>query len=365
MKQNPKKSRFFKIFSGLSLITLITCGTTLLATTQFGVGVDANAAAGANINLSNNSQTTTNSGLITPQEDDPVLFKTESGLEIKWGNTTITTQIGVGETTGMKGYCYFITNDGSKDYVWIIIGKATDVNTKFPVDYIASNWIDSSDYFGNERNEFMGNQYENESPAGTIIYNELVSHLDRVIGNDIVSNSEIPSGSILCLANDAVATGVWNNTNKAVTYPYDYGTAYHYNSTYSSQALGTAMNGYYTNGTFGLSNIKDKIVGVPITTTGRSGTDTWTPITETLYVYPLAGKSEEKFFYSRYLATSHGLTSFSWWLRTNTGSIYHSHGSYMEYYYPTIYYVKPDGTISSTSCGSSLSHRPAFCLSLA
>ena len=65
-------------------------------------------------------------GLITPQEDDPVLFTTDYGLDIKWGNSLIS---GTADTTtGLNGFLYIQTNDGTKNYYWCIIGQAPDMN---------------------------------------------------------------------------------------------------------------------------------------------------------------------------------------------------------------------------------------------
>ena len=76
VKQNPKKSRFFKIFSGLSLITLITC--TLLAFTPFQPPTTANTTS---------TPSTTSPLGLNPETDETILV-TEKGIEIKQHKAT-------------------------------------------------------------------------------------------------------------------------------------------------------------------------------------------------------------------------------------------------------------------------------------
>ena len=94
--------------------------------------------------------------LVTPQEDDPVLFTTEDGLEIKWGNAASlqgggketwsgsftsesTANTNIGDTHpatnntsnlssgNLSGFPYFTTTSGSTTYTWVIIGRNSNV----------------------------------------------------------------------------------------------------------------------------------------------------------------------------------------------------------------------------------------------
>ena len=101
-----KKHKFLKTFSFTSLALLMGVAGTM-----------AFAPLGASASVANASEleTTTEQGLITPKADDPVIYTTESGLEIKWGNAT--TILGGGneststvlDSGNLSGFPYFTT----------------------------------------------------------------------------------------------------------------------------------------------------------------------------------------------------------------------------------------------------------------
>ena len=367
-KQKNRTHKFTKIFAGVSLATLITCGTVL----GFAPLASTNNTINPTIaNSSAISQTLT--GLITPHEDDPIVYTTESGINIKYSLNSITTSPGFGTNSGLGGYCYFTTNDGTNDYVWVIIGKSPDVSTNYRVDYNIANWISTSEYRGSLRDEFLNNQYETASPAGELV-STIFSENEHVIGDDILSNDEIPSGCVLCLANGSVASGAFTTDGlKTASVPkINYTIAhtdYYYDSTYT-HALAVAMSGYYTNGSFGLNSVKSAIQGVSITTTGYVSSSATSSgcgglnsasRTDVLYCFPLGGNENEQFYYYDYLTQTHAKTTFNWTLRTNAGtSVYWD--SVQHYVIPQVHYINTAGELTKTSVTTSLSHRPAFCL---
>ena len=158
----------------------------------------ASVAGGDAVSSSNVGQ-----GLITPKEDDPVLFTTESGLEIKWGNTLPSTydkHLGSGNLTN---FAYFTTNDGTKTYTWVIIGASDSLTLGNDYKYSQTSLLSDKNTTGIFK-DYYDNNIFNNTPAGTAIDAEKSKQL---ILDSVVQASEIPDGCVLCLANDIIETG--------------------------------------------------------------------------------------------------------------------------------------------------------------
>ena len=107
---------------------LKSLGFASLAILMGAAGVFAFAPLGASPSVANASElettTTETGGLIVPKNDDPVIYTTESGIDIKWSNYSLTgtngNQVGLAESSGtslssgnLSGFPYFVTNDGT------------------------------------------------------------------------------------------------------------------------------------------------------------------------------------------------------------------------------------------------------------
>ena len=208
----PRK-KFLKIFAAASL-ALITCATTLLATTPFGAGT---ASAATNSNLSNNTQTTSPLGL--DPENDPVVFTTSSGIDIKYGGAGFPT--GTLESSGLSGYAY-VTMGGRN---WVIIGQSENgFSSAFAVQAYANGWATS--------------QYADiTSAAGNAMYSDLnFLAFSEVYGDipgtisytfpNVVATAELDQNELLCFCETSLtrmAFGSLPYTNSAVkTYLTDY-----------------------------------------------------------------------------------------------------------------------------------------------
>ena len=316
-----KNNKFLKVFGCLALATFMSA-TALFATAPFGTGA---ANASTNTNLSNTTQTTTNNGLITPKEDDPVLFKTKSGIEIKWGKLNSSFQIPilsgyVTKNEGLKGFPYFSSFDASIQYDWIIIGQSS-ISPVFEVP-------------------------END-PAGIIIQQECF--------HAIRATEEIPENSVLCLSNNILANG--SAVSSGYTHSYGGSSKWYVHSDYRAPLL-TTMDGYYTDSSWGIEPIKDYIMPVSLSTKGTVHSEHWSasPATSTQtvtlenkYIFPLASSTYEdnSFRWSTYLMDTEFLLSDVQWLRDGSGEskfVFNNTGQ------------------SSLKSNSSAGYRPAFCL---
>ena len=198
-----KKSKFLKPFSFASLALLMGAA-----------GVFAFAPLGANPSLASASEaieTTTEQGLITPKADDPVIYTTESGIEIKWGNApNLNNSLSEGN---LNGFPYFTTSKSGTTYTWVIIGRNTndDVFLEQITHHLFSSWkTNNSKHSGTYEHKgyyFFKDTYESTTPAGTAI-NGVVPSKSYVadvtkVTKTVVGTEEIPSGCVLAVLNKA------------------------------------------------------------------------------------------------------------------------------------------------------------------
>ena len=285
------------------------------------------------------TSSTSSTGLITPKEDDPVVFTTESGLEIKFGNLLITDLVSTSVPNGsLKGFPYITTNDGTHDYVWVVIGIGAGLD---------------------------------DSPASLAI-NES-TNFDYFIKGDILLSctSEIPAGSVLCLANDIVATGVKNTS--ACNAKYQGNTYYNYHSVFQG-TMADAFLTYYTESAFGLGSIKESIILMEnISTYGGightehvAGIGSFITDYTSNYIFTLSNGIDDSFYWGDYLFNKQNLSlSSTWWLRGGNSSSYNSGGSqWWFYHYPYCHYVDSNGEIQEMGSDSTAGYRPAFVLKI-
>lgn len=288
-------------------------------------------------------------GLITPHEDDPVIGKTENGLEIRFGNSNRQLNLSNGN---LAGFPYFTTYDttNSTYYIWVIIGQnITNNSYKSSFTIIADN---------NRADEVLATMIaEYPSAAGAAIFNEY-------IGYATYNNTEIPAGGVLCLANDIVETGTANSS-----VCIHFASAQHYNSTYVG-TMATTMDNYYTNKRFGLSKIYDKIQPVSLTTYGAVNTGNagggMRSTTETKYIFPLSSQhTSSSFIWTKYLTANQIKLSSTQWLRDGTTQEFHNNPSVA--WNAGCYgkrYIDSNGAVQSKGSGENDGYRPAFVLKL-
>ena len=369
----PRK-KFLKIFAAASL-ALITCATTLLATAPW---QNNNLVIGAENNNTLSAKPETKDGLVIVRDDDPVVYTTSSGIEIKIGeaagNATAL------PSSNLAGFPYFTTNDGTKDYTWVVIGRGTSTVyfTTAIQQFLFSTWQSNigglTANTGDSKGWYFLNQiYETISPAGSAINNDVPS---KTCVNDLVlvkSTAEIPADSILCLLNDTVGTGVANTASAAYHDNASCNKGYNYHAYYVGQ-LKTTMDDIYTNATLGLSTIKDKIKSVSITTNGLAGGTSnysvfnYSSNTVTCNIFPLSAASAFK--WSNYLTATQMKLSVNQWLRDGPSTwgctIQYSSNRCTDYSYPVKYYFNTSGeNTTAYTNNSTMAYRPAFCLSLA
>ncbi|MBO5310007.1 MAG: hypothetical protein J6A98_02240 [Clostridia bacterium] len=339
-----KKSRVFTLG-----VACFFCAITALGFVPFTSTGGATSASNSGdlAALTQSADSAPAQGLITPHEDDPVLFTTENGIEIKIGNTVgiinrdLPMSSGWGNpNSNLKKFMYFTTYDNGTPYYWTIIGQSLS-NSPFT--------------FGND-------------PASIAIQSEAMY--------PIASTNEIPAGCVLCLANDIVETGVANTDNDGSVH-YVFGQ-YSNNRAIAGYWIGTmynVMQDYYLDGTFGLRSISDHIQPAELITYGAFPGDSGSSFylsshTVSSYIFPLASTAyANSFIYSTYLTNEQIKLSSTQWLRDgdtagSSGAAYaHIDGCFTIYPYKRC--INSEGTETHLATNNSTpGYRPAFCLEI-
>ena len=276
--QNFHKNRkkFTKIFACTSL-ALITCATTLLAVNPF-------TPQTARASTQPEQQDVFN---LHP-ETDPVIYTTESGLDIK-------VSLAIDANGVFTGYTYFTMGTyGGADVNWVIIGRhsettsGTSMGSSFSSP-LANFFSNSSPVSAVNIKNWINTCYENVSPQGSAIKADMGT--DPIVvdqessyslnitlsSKEKVNDTDLEPGEVLCMSQKSV------------------GTAFHPDGAYENSALQTYMNNLF------ISNLNltddQKAIVVPKTV-----------ITNNSYSYlcclfPLAwGNSTCNFNFSSYLS---------------------------------------------------------------
>ena len=258
-------------------------------------------------------------------ENDPVIYTTESGLEIKYGGESVTDQLASGKP--LTGYPYFTMGTYNGYAVnWVIIGRNTNdtVFTDAISAHLFSTWKTnnsaSSATYENKGYYFFNNTYESTTPAGSAI-NGVVPSKSYVADvtkatKTVVGNDEVPQGCVLAISECCLGYSWFNSTSgvsQVNTLPDNpssscNGSRYRYRSDnigcsstfvfkYDSKIDGTLysnMNSLF-NSTLGLSTTqKNLIIGQKLDTIYDNGTtyymETYNTDGSSLYeFFPLAG----------------------------------------------------------------------------
>ena len=256
-----KKSKFLKPFSFASLALLMGAGGVFAF-----APLCAGAQGGALASASEMVESTTEQGLITPKADDPVIYTTESGLEIYAGQVALSKKIpaptcsGVtNPNTNLNTFPYFITQSETTIYYWTIIGQSSS---------------ESIFTFSND-------------PASKAIQAEALY--------PIISNPEIPSGCVLCLCNTIVESSTYNSNG-----------GYYGGGELSNRTACSLAN-------LGLSSLN--IQAVSVSKRVWDGTVT----TSSLKVFTLGGV-QSTFNWSTYLTSAQVKLSSNFWTGDNYSS---------------------------------------------
>lgn len=338
------KKKRLKIFAASSLAIMmgasVLCGVLVAPMNSAQATISGATASSNSANLAGAAQLGDSAqGLITPKEDDPVVYTTESGLEIKFGTSFELSN------SALKGFFYITTRSGTTEYHWIIIGQ------NFQSSTYGSGIVSGDLSLGDVIDTCF-----DDTPAGKALLKDYMRFVQY--------KTEIPTAnSVLCLSNDIVATGCYNLSVKGGSYTW-------YPSTYSgNEDIVKIMEDYYTNRNFGLSSIISKIQNVNITTktytiSGSNWNNGWHTNTISRHIYPLGCNSSSTFYWANYLTGGQIKLSSSQWLRgynrEDTAQTSGNGG-----YYRGVEIINSSGSQTFAYCNNtSIGYRPAFVLKL-
>ena len=333
-----KKRRCFSV----ACLAILLCGISI-----FG------AACSPPPKVNQNTTSTTNSESVSPfglyPEKDPIIYTTESGLDIKFGGGTLS-------NGSLSGYTYVTMANRN----WVIIGRSTSFG-KFNLWTYAQKLAKPNDSI-----------YADNTVAGNAIWNDNITK-DPIQGNYSISgtltisskevaNGEIPSGCVLVISENNITTSTF--TSLAFE---NLGTNYNGSVDYSSNvcSLRTLINGYCTSSgsSLGFTSAERALIKHQTlkTTYINTSKTTVTTTLSTQYLFPLAtGSTSQNFRIETYLSND-ALRKINnnYWLRTGENA----YSSNM--FYSRVYYVTGSGGFTHYTSSSKYGVRPAFVLSLA
>ena len=322
---------FIKKYGFTSLAFLLAC-----------TGVVAFAPLGI---TSAQEQPTTTTGLGLDPKNDPVIYTTEKGLEIKYGGFNIEASLASG---ALKGYPYFTMGSYSGNPVnWVIIGRNPNVNIFDSLQTcLFEAWKTKTN--GKYQKYFFGQIFEKKSPAGTLIdtissSKTYVKDYLEISLSSITSNTEIDSNCVLVVSEKLFNfTRVVNAVNS---------------SNYEGSSLQSYHEDLYTSA-LGLTNIQKEII-VPQTLTNiyyPSNTSTST----NQHIFAFADRGEN-FDVDTYLTSSLAIVTsaidnnnqpsagWHWYLRSGRSTLHNS--SYHVFHcIDSRNGSKNSGSINNTDC---------------
>ena len=320
---------------------LRTFSFTALALLMGAAGVFAFAPLGANPNNLANANTLSDeintkadgekikyapSPLGLDPENDPVIYTTESGLEIKYGGENVNDQIASGQP--LAGYPYFTMGTYNGYAVnWVIIGRNTNdtVFTSAITNYLFSNWKTNTNLksatYATKGYYFFNNTFETTTPAGSAI-NGVVPSKSYVADvtkatKSVVGKDEVSSGCVLAISEFVLDCSWFNATSGASSWDTQNsstnakGSRYRYIASNNSITQGYTFNYTTTGGTLytkmvnlynselGLtSEQKTLIQGQKLKTAYTNGSTHYLETSSTdgntsYYLFPLAGFKHE------------------------------------------------------------------------
>ena len=222
-----KKRKIFKTLAFSSLALVMAAG-----------GIFAFAPIGASAST---PPPTTTTGLGLDPKNDPVVYTTESGLEIKMSNAdkfsgtvTTTTNTGSKFTQDLSSFYYFTmgtfsgtiyTGEGGSTTAnykvtnepvnWIILGVGSHSNAfvESVSNYLFST-IKNNDYLFSNGEYYFDNQHETFSPAGQLIDNTISAktYIMGKVKDSIKVHTDIPKGCMLVLSEKLLGQCYFNGS---------------------------------------------------------------------------------------------------------------------------------------------------------
>ncbi|MBR3790688.1 MAG: hypothetical protein IKK20_02670 [Clostridia bacterium] len=284
---------------------------------KFSQTTPQNANNAQNGALSPQEQLLAGTGLGLDPENDPVVYTTDYGLEIKYANALT--------NTNLASYTYFEAGG----YNWVIIGYDSSV----------SSFV--GDFSGETRGDLVQGQFSqsstvDNSPAGQAIRKEMWA-----ISSSAKPNEEIGDGCVLCLAEMPVddGDGVAFNINRSD------------GNCYKDSNLQKWIDDFHINNLSYLPIISQDLKTI------YSGASSGANI-GSCFLFPLAGaNNSETFYYESYLNQSERVCGRVWGLRSGYTSSSDS-----------VYSVGTDGSVSKTNYNYYVTYmravRPAFVLKI-
>ncbi|MFQ6749907.1 MAG: hypothetical protein ACLRFR_03635 [Clostridia bacterium] len=280
-----KNRKLLKVFAAGGLAFFMGVGTLcgvliapMGATSASNAGNLASAAQSADSALTPQEQLLAGTGLGLDPENDPVVYTTDYGLEIKYANALT--------NTALAGYTYFEAGGVN----WVIIGYDSSVS-----EFVGS----FTGVMGTGANVIQGgfNQFStlDDTPAGLAIRKDMFA-----ISSEAVPDEVIGDGCVLCLAAENVGETTFNPERGM-------------GSNYQGSNLQSYINTYYDEH----QDLKRlPIVAQTLTTRYCYGTTTITDA----YLFPLAGwNAQESFYYGTYLQSQPKCSNATfWWLRSGS-----------------------------------------------
>ena len=222
-----KKSKFLKTLAFSSLAVVMAAG-----------GIFAFAPIGAS---ASSPPPTTTTGLGLDPKNDPVVYTTESGLEIRMSNankfsgaTRTTTNTGKTYTQDLTSFYYFtmgsfsgtIYTHTNTSYTlsnepvnWIILGVGS--HSSAFIDSVSNylfSIIKNNDYLFSNGEYYFDNQHETFSPAGQLI-DSTISAKTYIMGKvkeSIIVHTDIPKGCMLVLSEKLLGQCDFNSISPGV-----------------------------------------------------------------------------------------------------------------------------------------------------
>ena len=242
-----RKNKFLKTFGFTSLALLMAC-TGVVAFAPLGIG-------------SAQEQTITTTGLGLDPKNDPVVYTTESGLEIRMSNankitgtSTLTNNLGTNFTQDLTSFYYFTmgkysgtlyTSKSTTDTFtvtneplnWIILGLGE--NASYFLDEVSKNlfstWKNNMQNIGEYSNVsnlageyFFSDIYETYSPAGQLIDSAVSAKtyiMDKVKAS-IVNHPDIPEGCMLVISEKILGQAAFTRSGSSLTFWTSEGTGH-------------------------------------------------------------------------------------------------------------------------------------------
>ena len=198
-QKNVNKKKWLRIFGAGGLAFFMGVGTLC------GVLLAPMNSAQASVGGRGTNSTTSPLGL--DPENDPVVYKSADGLEIKYSNNKL-------NSGPLSGYAYItMGNYNGYDINWVIIGKSTTFASNAYNSWAYFHKIDSATWNGITSNPAAFATYS-DSPKGLV-------YTDFALSNAI-SKDEIPAGCVLAISEYVLTTTSWHSTTLNVNFANSY-----------------------------------------------------------------------------------------------------------------------------------------------